>query len=111
MLVPEEETPVRVDGYVDVRPAVVVKIIRHSGERWPRPRLQNAGLFRDIRKAAISVVVVQDVRAAREPLRTARHCHALPLTVPSLAGQGHVIDVQLDIVAHKKVQKTVEVII
>src|SRR5438132_411050 len=61
MIVAEEHAGLRVDGYIDVRPAIIIKVIGDRCDRIARPRLQDACLLADIRESPISVVVKQNV--------------------------------------------------
>src|SRR5271169_4788342 len=84
MVVLEENAGFGVYGDVNVRPPVVVEIVRDGGDGVSRAGLENAGFLGNIGKGAVSIVVVEDVRIARKAARAAHGGNALPLAVAGL---------------------------
>src|SRR5208283_2347549 len=92
-------------------PAIVVKVIRHGGNRIARARLENPRFFGNVAKRPVSIVVIEDVRSRGEPAGTAHDRHALVLAIHGLTRCGYLGDIQHDVVGHKKIEESVAIVV
>ena len=100
----------RIVGDVDIRPAVVVEVGNRHAQAVGAVRLQDAGLLADIREGAVAVVVKQDVLAALQSRRTARHHDAFEQARAGLR-QRRGLRIEIDVVGDEQVQMAVPVVI
>src|SRR5205807_2678720 len=63
VIVVEEDAGLRINGDVNVGPAIVVEIVGDRGDGIARAGLENTGFFRGVGKRAIAVVVEENVVA------------------------------------------------
>src|SRR6266478_10044544 len=103
MIVLEENAWLRIYSNINIRPPIVIEIIRDRGDGVPRARLQNSRLLRNISKSAVSIVVIEDVRVARKATRSAHDRYALPLTIVRIVSSGNLLWIQLDVVTHEEI--------
>ena len=75
------------------------------------PGFKNARLLRHIGKCPVSIVVIEDVRVGGKTARAAHDGNALPLAVMRRIRRGNLVRIQLDVVAYKKVEMAVPVIV
>ena len=61
VVVVEQDAGLRVHGHINIRPSVVIEIIRDRGNGIPGTGLQDARLLGDVSKSSISVVVIKNV--------------------------------------------------
>ena len=111
MIVVVEDGGGRVAGHVDVGPAVFVAVEGGDGEAVVAGGFGEAALDRDIFELAVAEVVIEHVRRPLEPARTAHDGHALPHAAGSLAGLGHVLDVEVDVVGDGDVELAVAIVV
>src|SRR5206468_11777896 len=64
MIVLEENAWLRVYSNINIRPPIVIEVIRDRRNGVPRARFQNARLLRNIGKSAVSIVAIENVRVA-----------------------------------------------
>src|SRR5271165_4766892 len=88
VVVLEQHTGFGVHRDIDVRPPVVIEIVRDGGYRVTRAGLQNARLPGNIGKGAVSVVVIQNVRVAGKAAWAAHGGNAFPLAKAHVIGGG-----------------------
>src|ERR1035438_351969 len=67
-------------SYVDIRPAVIIKISRKHSQAIGAARAKNSRRLGNIRKSAVAIVVVKDVSSPLQTRRPARHQHTLVKT-------------------------------
>ena len=65
VVVVEQDAGLRIHRDVNIRPAVVVKIVGDGGDGVARAGLEDAGLFGDVGKSAVAIVVIKNVGVAR----------------------------------------------
>ncbi len=112
VIVLEQNARLRIDGDINVGPAVVVEIVRNRGDRIARPGFQNAGFLRDVGKRAVAVVVIEDVRVAGQSARAAHRRNAFPLAQRGLAAfHRRFCGIELDVIADKKIEMAVAIVI
>src|SRR5258708_28007654 len=78
-----------ITGNINIRPAVVVEIRGQRREPITPRSLANSRVLRDIRKRAVTVIVVQRVSTHFESARPAHHIDPLPLAPRSLSCSMH----------------------
>src|SRR5438034_84477 len=109
VVVVEQYARFGIHGHKNIRPAVVIKIVGDSGDRISRAGFQNACLFGNVRERAVAIVVEEDVCVPGKTPGAAHDRDTFPLAGQPLAGcLGRV---ELDVVADKKIQMPVAVII
>ena len=100
-----------VNGDIDVRPAIIVKVVRDSCDGVARSRLQDARFRADVGEGAIAVVVEEQVRIARQTPRSAHDGHTLPLAKVRVARSGNLLRVELEVVADKEIKKAIAIVV
>ncbi len=80
VVVAEQHAGLRVHSHIDIRPAVVIKIVRNWRNGIPRAGLEDAGLDGDVGKSAVTVVVIKDVRIGGETPRATHYRNVFPWT-------------------------------
>ena len=65
VIVVEQDAGFRIHGDINIRPAVVVKIIGDGSNGIARPGLEDSGFRTDVCKSAIPIVVEQNVGVSR----------------------------------------------
>ena len=88
---------------IDIGPTVVIEVVRSGGDGRARAGLQYAGLFRDVGKGSISVVVIEKVGLARQAARAAHGGHALPLAEGHIVQRRRLVRIEFDEIANEKV--------
>src|SRR3954468_15334581 len=111
MIVAEEHAGLRVDGYIDVRPAIIIKVIGDRSDRIARPRLQDACLLADIRESSISVVVIKNVSIAGKAAGAAHHWYAFPLAICRLTRSSGFRWIEFDVITDEQIKMTIPVVI
>ena len=111
VIVVEEDAGLRVNSDVNVGPSVVVEVIRHRGDGITRAGLEDARLFRNIRKSPIAVVVIKKVRVAGKPARAAHDRDPFPLARRGDPRQGILIEIELDVIANEKIEVPIAVVV
>ena len=96
---------------INIRPAIIIEVIRHRSNGITRARFQNAGLFGDVGKRAIAIVAIQNVGVAGKTPWPAHDGHALPLAVVRRAGRRNLVWIKLNVVADEKIKVAVTVIV
>src|SRR5205085_7899608 len=79
MVVVEQDAWFRVHSHKNIRPAVVIKIVRDRGDRISGTRLQYPGLLGDIRKSAVPIVVKKNVGISWKATGTEHDRYPFPL--------------------------------
>src|SRR5438874_10037307 len=109
MIVAKQNARLGIDRNVDVRPAVVIEIVRNRGYRIPRAGLQDAGFRRNIGERPVSIVAVEHIRVAGQTARATHHWNPLPLAHGRIVAAGILCGIKLDVVADKQVEMTVAI--
>jgi len=111
VVVLEENARFRVDGNVNVGPAVVVKVVGYGCDRIARTGFQNPRSLGDIGKSSVAIVVIEKVVAAWKAPWSAHDRDTLPLAVACLICRRDCIWIQLDVVADEQIEMAVAVIV
>src|ERR1700744_2273626 len=111
MIVLKQNAGFGVHGNVNVRPPIVVEIIRHGSYRIPWTGFKNPCLLRYVRKRSVAIVVVENVGIGGKTARAAHDGDALPLAVMRRVRGWNLLRIQLDVVADEKVEKAIAVVI
>src|SRR5262249_3995755 len=111
VVVAEQNAGLGIDGDINVRPPIVVKVISHGGDGVARPRLEDARLLGNVSKGAVPIVVVEQVRAAGQPARATHYRQSFPLTVARLAGSRYFLEVKLNVIAYEQIKVAVAVVV
>ena len=107
----EEDARLRIHRHVDIRPAVVVEIVGHGGDGVTRAGLRDARPLGDVLESPVAVVVIENVRAAGQAARPTHRRDAFPLAHTRFARGGDFLEVEVNVVADKKVEQPVAVIV
>ena len=113
-------------AHVDVRPAVVVEIggggahsvgagrppvLAHEGGDRGAVRIADAGLFGDILKRAVAAIAIQQIGAAAEALRAARHRNLAIAAVEGRSRLGRARGVEGHVVGDEQIEVAVAIVI
>ena len=112
VIVAEQNARLRIDGDVDVGPAVVVEIVGDRGDRVARARLEDAGFFGDVGESAVAVVVIEDVGVAGQA-RAGRTSSGMPFHWHTAARRfrRRGFGIELDVVADEKIEIAVAIVV
>ncbi len=111
VIVLQKDAGLRIDGDVDVGPAVVIKIVRNCGDGVAATGFEDAGSFGNIGERAVTIVAIEDVGVAGEATRAAHDRNAFPLAEWRAVGIGSLCRIKFDVVADEEVEITVAVVI
>src|SRR5580704_11505672 len=111
VIVVKKNARLRIDGYINIRPAVVVEIIGHGRNGIARARLQNPGFFGDVSKSSVAVVVIQEIGVSEKATRPAHRRNAFPLANGRFAWRWSFFGVEFDVVADEKIETAIAVIV
>src|SRR5205814_7920669 len=107
VIVLKKHAGLRVDGDVNVGPAVVVEIVGDGGDGIAAARLEDAGFFRDVGERAVAVVAIENVVVAGDAARAAHDGNAFPVAEGRTVGIGILRGVELDVMADKEIEMDV----
>src|SRR5882757_6158317 len=111
MVVLEQDARCRVHGNINIRPPIIVEVVRNSGNRIPRARLENSRLLRNVGKCAVTVVAIEKIRITIKPPWTTHDRHALPLAKLCVVCRRNRLRIQLEIIANKKIEVAVPIVV
>src|SRR3954452_69116 len=95
MQVLKQQTGGHVTSYVNVWPAVVVKVCGRYAQTVTASRLQNARCLGDVGERTVFVTVIQNVASEREPSGPAHYWYSFPKTELAFPGPRGVVQVEL----------------
>ena len=111
VIVVKQNAGLGIDGDVNIRPAVVIEIVRDRGDGIARAGFQDAGFLRDIGESSVAVVVIENVGVAGETARAAHDRNSFPLAKRLARGRRSFCGIELDVVADEKIQMAVAIVI
>src|SRR5271169_40461 len=100
-----------VGGYVDIRPAIIVKIKCGNAERIASCGLVDVSLFGDIREGPITAILIQNVFRSRQSARSAHHRYTLPHARTSLARDWSGGRIEIHIICHHQIKVPISVVV
>src|SRR6202023_2019245 len=102
-------------GDQQIKPTVVVHVNKDRRQTVVTPGVGNAGLYTNVGKGSIAVVVKQMIALARQSARAAHHRDPAKLTEPELkaafAGDGRIVGIEFRVAGDKEIKKAVVVVI
>src|SRR5208282_3879090 len=111
VIVVEEDARLRIDGDINIRPAIVVEVVGNGRDGIARAGLQDTGLFGGIGESSISVVVIKEVGVSRKTARAAHGGNAFPLANGRLGGRRSFFGIEFYVVADEKIEVTIAVVV
>ncbi len=111
MIVAEQDAGLGIHRDVNVWPAIVIEVASNRGDGVSGTRFEDASLPRDIGESPVSVVAEEHVGVAGKAARAAHYRDSLPLARRGIARLTGLHRVELDVIADKKVQVPIAIII
>src|SRR5580704_5734745 len=100
VIVVEKNAGLRIDGDINIRPAIVIEIIGNGRNRIARAWLHDARLYGDVRESSIAVVVIEQIGVPGKATRTAHGGNAFPLANGRLGRRWSYFRIEFDVVAY-----------
>src|SRR6266852_2753890 len=100
-----------VAGYVDIRPAIIVKVECGNAEGVASIGLVDVGLGCNIREGPVTAILVQNILRPRQTTWSAHHRHTLPHARTSLARGWSSGQIEIHIICHHQVEAPVTVVV
>src|SRR5713226_6473839 len=98
-------------GYVDIRPAIIVKVEGGNAEGIVSTGLVYVSLGGNIREGPVTAILIQNILRARQTTWSAHHRHALPHARTSLARGWSIGQIEIHIICHHQVEAPVTVVV
>ena len=111
VIVVKENAGLRIDGHIDIRPAVIVEIVGNGRDGIARTWLQDPGLLGDVSKSSVAVVVIQEISVSGKTARPAHRGNALPLANGRLGWRRSFFRIEFDVVADEKIEMAIAVVV
>src|ERR1700739_1115917 len=99
----------RIACYIDVGPAIVVKICDQRSEAIASFCPADMYLAGNVFEISMPIILIERIRFGRQSARSAQNRHALPLALALVPRLRSLLQVKVDIVNHNHVFKTVAV--
>src|SRR6266850_7286905 len=98
-------------GYVDIRPAIIVKVEGGNAKGIVSTGLVYMSLGGNICEGPVSAILIQNILRARQTTRSAHHRHAFPHARTSLARGWGSRQIEIYIICHHQVESPVPVVV
>src|SRR5437763_13221536 len=98
-------------GYEDVRETVVIKVAPDDSEPVCPVGVPNTHVVRNLPKLPAAVVVIEEVRQARQTLRAAGHVNSSVLAIVGGSGAGNSLAVKIHVARDVEIEPAIAVIV
>src|SRR5262249_41758624 len=98
-------------GDVNVHPAVIVEVTANHAHSEVAVGVGDPGLFRDVSKSAVTVIMKERVARAAHPSGAALHRDSLVLASLVLAELRQVVEVVIHVIGNEEVEPPIIVVV